>query len=121
MYIRLPRLTFKEYPEIICIDFSGDTYVLNGSKAFISGAGSTDVYLIMARTGEQGDVIFIYFYSIFCLLMAPVHVQAYCLSFVMYYNLVTSTDIAGPKGISCFIVPKDAPGLSFGKKESKVI
>ncbi len=32
----------------------GDSYVLNGSKAFISGAGSTDLYFIMARTGEQG-------------------------------------------------------------------
>lgn len=57
----------------------GDSYVLNGSKAFISGAGSTDLYFIMARTGDQG-----------------------------------------PKGISCFIVPKDSPGLSFGKKESKM-
>lgn len=57
----------------------GDEYILNGSKAFISGAGSTDLYLIMARTGQQG-----------------------------------------PKGISCFIVDKDAPGLSFGKKEAKV-
>lgn len=32
----------------------GDHYVLNGSKAFISGAGSADVYLVMARTGEAG-------------------------------------------------------------------
>lgn len=57
----------------------GDHYVLNGAKAFISGAGSSDVYLVMARTGE-----------------------------------------AGPKGITCFIVEKDSPGLSFGKKESKM-
>jgi len=57
----------------------GDNYILNGSKAFISGAGDTDVYLVMARTG------------------AP-----------------------GPKGISCFIIPKDTPGLSFGKKEHKM-
>ena len=33
---------------------TGDEYVLNGSKAFISGAGDTDIYLIMARTGDQG-------------------------------------------------------------------
>jgi len=32
----------------------GDVFVLNGSKAFISGAGSTDVYLVMVRTGGQG-------------------------------------------------------------------
>lgn len=57
----------------------GDNYILNGSKAFISGAGDTDIYLVMARTGEPG-----------------------------------------PKGISCFIIPKDTPGLSFGKKEHKM-
>jgi alkylation response protein AidB-like acyl-CoA dehydrogenase len=57
----------------------GDSYVLNGSKAFISGAGSTDVYLIMCRTGGEGAA-----------------------------------------GISCMIVPKDAVGLSFGKKEEKL-
>ena len=32
----------------------GDDYVLNGSKAFISGAGSTDVLVVMARTGGAG-------------------------------------------------------------------
>ena len=32
----------------------GDDYVLNGQKQFISGAGVSDVYLIMARTGEDG-------------------------------------------------------------------
>lgn len=57
----------------------GDSYVLNGSKAFISGGGDTDIYLIMARTGS-----------------------------------------AGPKGISCFLVEKGTPGLSFGEKEKKV-
>ncbi|MBB3212149.1 hypothetical protein FHW67_001417 [Herbaspirillum sp. Sphag1AN] len=29
-------------------------YVLNGSKAFISGAGATDVLVVMARTGGEG-------------------------------------------------------------------
>ncbi|PVV01983.1 hypothetical protein BB560_003577 [Smittium megazygosporum] len=57
----------------------GNEYVLNGSKAFISNGGNSDLYLVMARTGESG-----------------------------------------PKGISTIIVPKDTPGLSFGKKESKV-
>ncbi|KAL0973251.1 hypothetical protein UPYG_G00201020 [Umbra pygmaea] len=58
---------------------SGDHYVLNGSKAFISGGGDTDVYVVMCRTGGKGS-----------------------------------------KGISCLVVEKDTPGLSFGKKEKKV-
>ena len=32
----------------------GDEYIINGSKIFISGAGSTDVLVVMARTGEAG-------------------------------------------------------------------
>lgn len=32
----------------------GDHYVLNGSKAFISGAGVTDLYVVMVRTGGEG-------------------------------------------------------------------
>jgi len=32
----------------------GDHYVLNGSKAFISGAGTSDIYVVMCRTGEAG-------------------------------------------------------------------
>ncbi|WP_419181029.1 acyl-CoA dehydrogenase family protein [Gallaecimonas kandeliae] len=32
----------------------GDDYVLNGAKVFISGAGSTQVLVVMARTGEAG-------------------------------------------------------------------
>ncbi|MBG7615801.1 acyl-CoA dehydrogenase family protein [Brevundimonas sp. BAL450] len=32
----------------------GDHYVLNGSKAFISGAGTSDIYVVMARTGGEG-------------------------------------------------------------------
>ena len=31
----------------------GNNYVLNGAKAFISGAGSTDIYLTMVRTGDD--------------------------------------------------------------------
>ena len=30
----------------------GNEYVINGAKAFISGAGSTDVLVLMARTGD---------------------------------------------------------------------
>jgi len=32
----------------------GDAYVLNGAKAFISGAGTSDLYVVMARTGGEG-------------------------------------------------------------------
>ncbi|KAF6022473.1 ACAD8 [Bugula neritina] len=32
----------------------GDKYILNGSKAFISGGGESDVYLVMCRTGDSG-------------------------------------------------------------------
>jgi alkylation response protein AidB-like acyl-CoA dehydrogenase len=32
----------------------GDTYVLNGQKQFISGAGAGDLYVVMVRTGGQG-------------------------------------------------------------------
>ncbi|WP_017761774.1 acyl-CoA dehydrogenase family protein [Pseudacidovorax intermedius] len=32
----------------------GDHYVIHGGKAFISGAGSTDVLVLMARTGGTG-------------------------------------------------------------------
>ena len=32
----------------------GDHYILNGSKAFISGAGYSDLYVAMVRTGDEG-------------------------------------------------------------------
>lgn len=58
----------------------GDEYVLDGSKCFISGAGSTDVLIVMARTGED----------------------------------------SGAKGISCFLVAGDAPGVKYGRNELKM-
>ena len=33
-------------------ELAGHEYILNGSKAFISGAGATDVLVLMARTGD---------------------------------------------------------------------
>ena len=57
----------------------GDDYVINGAKAFISGAGHSDVYVCMVRTGGEG---------------------------------------AG--GVSCVVVPRDTPGLSFGANERKM-
>lgn len=32
----------------------GEEYVLTGTKQFISGAGDSDLYIVMARTGEPG-------------------------------------------------------------------
>ncbi len=57
----------------------GDTYVLDGAKAFISGGGVSDIYVVMARTGE-----------------------------------------AGPGGISCIVVEKGTPGLTYGGPEKKL-
>ena len=57
----------------------GEHYVLDGTKAFISGGGVSDIYVVMARTGE-----------------------------------------GGPRGISCVVVEKGTPGLSFGAQEKKL-
>ena len=32
----------------------GDEYILNGTKTFISGAGWSDIYVVMARTSDNG-------------------------------------------------------------------
>jgi alkylation response protein AidB-like acyl-CoA dehydrogenase len=66
----LPRLTTMELIASYCLTEpgagsdaaslrttarrDGDTYVLNGAKAFISGAGTSDVYVVMARSGGEG-------------------------------------------------------------------
>ena len=66
----LPRLTTMELIASYCLtepgsgsdaaglrtraERDGDSYVLNGSKAFISGAGTSDIYVVMARTGVDG-------------------------------------------------------------------
>lgn len=57
----------------------GGDYVVTGSKQFISGGGENEVYVVMARTGEDG-----------------------------------------PKGISCMVIEKDMPGVSFGAQEKKL-
>ena len=57
----------------------GDHYVVTGTKAFISGGGENDIYVVMVRTGEDG-----------------------------------------PKGISCLVIEKDMPGVSFGAQERKL-
>lgn len=59
----------------------GNDYIINGSKMFISGAGSTKVLVVMARTGNQDD---------------------------------------GARGISAFVIPADAKGVSYGKNEPKL-
>jgi alkylation response protein AidB-like acyl-CoA dehydrogenase len=66
----LPRLTTMELIASYCLTepgsgsdaaalgatakLDGDQYVLNGSKAFISGAGTSDIYVVMVRTGGPG-------------------------------------------------------------------
>src|SRR5918995_3687621 len=35
-------------------ELSGDHYVVNGTKAFISGGGRSDIYVVMLRTGGKG-------------------------------------------------------------------
>ncbi|KGY06848.1 acyl-CoA dehydrogenase family protein [Vibrio sinaloensis] len=57
----------------------GERYILNGAKAFISGAGDTDVLVVMARTSDDGA-----------------------------------------KGVSAFVVPASAEGISYGRKEPKM-
>lgn len=37
------------------------------------------------------------------------------------YVVMCRTGGKGPKGISCLVVEKGTPGLSFGKKEKKVL
>ena len=66
----LPRLTTMQLIASYCLTepgsgsdaanmrtsakLDGDHYVLNGGKAFISGGGVSDVYVVMARTGGEG-------------------------------------------------------------------
>jgi alkylation response protein AidB-like acyl-CoA dehydrogenase len=66
----LPRLTTMELIASYCLTEpgsgsdaaalkttavrDGDHYVLNGAKAFISGAGVSDLYVVMVRTGQDG-------------------------------------------------------------------
>jgi hypothetical protein len=66
----LPRLTTMELIASYCLTEpgagsdaaslatsarrDGETYVLSGAKAFISGGGVSDVYVVMARTGGPG-------------------------------------------------------------------
>ena len=91
----LPKLITMEHMASYCLTESGagsdaaslkttarrdgDHYVLSGSKAFISGAGENEIYVVMARTGGPGA-----------------------------------------RGISCLVVDKDMPGVSFGAQERKL-
>lgn len=57
----------------------GDHYLVNGSKAFISGGGISDVYLCMVRTSDDAH-----------------------------------------HGITCLLIEKGTPGLTFGNVEKKM-
>lgn len=90
-----PRLTAMEVLSSYCLTepesgsdaaslkthavLDGQSYVINGSKAFISGGSVSDVYLCMVRTGDDSH-----------------------------------------QGISCILVEKETPGLSFGNLEKKM-
>ena len=66
----LPKLTSMEWLASYCLTEpgsgsdaaalktravrDGDHYVLNGTKQFISGAGDSDIYVVMVRTGVDG-------------------------------------------------------------------
>jgi alkylation response protein AidB-like acyl-CoA dehydrogenase len=66
----LPKLTSMEWLSSYCLTEAGsgsdagslktkavrdgDHYILTGTKAFISGGGVSDLYLVMVRTGEAG-------------------------------------------------------------------
>jgi len=58
----------------------GDTYVLNGSKVFITNGEVADIFVVFAVTDPE----------------------------------------LGAKGVSAFIVERDTPGFSIGKKEHKM-
>lgn len=65
-----PRLTSMEWFASYCLTepgagsdaaslttravLDGDHYILNGSKAFISGGGRSEIYVVMVRTGGDG-------------------------------------------------------------------
>ena len=59
---------------------SGDSYVINGAKRFITNGGEAEIYTIIALTDKT----------------------------------------RGPRGSSAFIVEKDTPGFTFGRKEKKM-
>lgn len=59
----------------------GDTYIINGTKSWISGAGVADFFIVAART---------------------------------------RTDVPGARGFSVFVVDRDTPGVTVGKKEHKM-
>lgn len=100
----LNKLTSFEYLSSYCLTEPGsgsdaanmkstavlkdDHYVLNGSKAFISGGSVSDVYICMVKTQLSTDS--------------------------------TKESSTNTHKISCLLIEKDTPGLSFGDKEKKL-
>jgi alkylation response protein AidB-like acyl-CoA dehydrogenase len=69
----------------------GDGYVVNGAKSWITHGGVADFYTLFARTGEESRS-----------------------------GGQERSDRGSKASISCFLVPADLPGLSFGKPEEKM-
>ncbi len=57
----------------------GDVYIVNGTKAWVTGGGDADAYTVFAYTDKN----------------------------------------RGNRGVSCFYVPRETPGITLGKKEDK--
>ncbi|TPG35167.1 acyl-CoA dehydrogenase family protein [Mycolicibacterium hodleri] len=69
---------------------SDDGYIINGSKSWITHGGVADFYTLFARTGEGSS------------------------------GGQERSDRGKGGAISCFLVPSELPGLTFGKPEEKM-
>src|SRR5262249_29218427 len=93
----------------------GDHYVLDGAKAFISGGGVSDIYVVMVRTGigKQGDAV----------LRTAIGEQGDAVlrtAIGEQGDAGLRTAMGGPRGISCLVIEKGTPGLTFGAQEKKL-
>jgi len=93
----------------------GDAYVLDGAKAFISGGGVSDVYVVMARTGigERSGRRSSNGYR-------RAKRRRSSNGYGRAKRRRSSNEYARPQGISCIVVEKGTPGLSFGAPEKKL-
>lgn len=83
----------------------GDHYILNGSKVV-----SNLLVPVNARRRRPEPTSGLFIFQAFISGGGDTDV----------YVVMVRTGGKGPKGISCVVVEKGTPGLSFGKKEKKV-